>query len=255
MMCRWITVLTFCAAVLPAAGQSYYAAQFATGSGGGLRIETTITLVNLGKEVLNPARVTVRSYTEAGTAAELLHQQTLQGPRAASEVQREIEGRGTAVVQGYSSDGSLRTGWLEISTTDRVAVEILFSIFDAAGRLMTATSVLPRDLVTNATLLVNVDARRSLAGALAVLNPPQSPGPAKVSLEVFDAFGNGVGTAEFTVEPGQRLAQNWTELVPALRGRVGFVGTAEVVTDVPIILLPLRQDGVDLTAQDVLPAR
>lgn len=254
-MRRWMTVLTFCAAVLPAAGQSYYAAQFATGSGGGLRIETTVTLVNLGKEILNPARVTIRSYAESGAAADLLRQQTLQGPRAVSEVQREIEGRGTAVVEGYSSDGSLRTGWLEISTADSVAVEVLFSIFDAAGRLITATSVLPRDLVTGATLLVNVDAPRSLAGALAVLNPPLSSGPATVAVDVFDAFGNGVGSAQFTVEPGRRLARNWTELVPALRNRAGFVGTAEVISDVPVILLPLRQDGVDLTAQDVLPAR
>jgi hypothetical protein len=254
-MSKLIAFLIFCAAVVPAAAQTYYAAQFAVGSGGGLRIETTITLVNLGKEVLNPARVTVRSYSESGAAAQMLRQQTLQGPRAVSEVQREIEGRGTAVVQGYSADGTLRTGWLEMSTPDSVAVEVLFSIYDAAGRLITATSVLPRSLVTAATLLVNVDAPRSLAGALAVLNPPDSTGPAVLAVEVFDAFGGSVGNAQITVQPGQRVAQNWTELVPALRNRAGFVGTAEVVSSVPVILLPLRQDGVDLTAQDVLPAR
>ncbi len=254
-MMRLIAFLVACAVVLPAAAQTYYAAQFAVGSGGGLRIETTVTLVNLGKEVLNPARVTVRSYSEAGAAAELLRQQTLSGPRAVSEVQREIPGRGTAVVEGYSGDGSLRTGWLEVSTPDNVGVEVLFSIFDAAGRLITATSVLPRNPVTAATLLVNVDAPRALAGALALLNPPDAAGPATVSVEVFDAFGGSVGTGEFTVEPGRRRAQNWTELVPLLAGRAGFVGTAEVLSDLPVILLPLRQDGVDLTAQDVLPAR
>jgi hypothetical protein len=250
-----MALLVFCAAAVPVSAQTFYAAQFAAGSGGGLRIETTVTLVNLGKEVLNPARVTVASFNEAGNPTDLLKQSTLQGMRAVSEVQREIQGRGTAVVEAYSADGTLKAGWIQITTGDNVAVEILFSIYDAAGRLITATSVLPRSLVSAGTLLVNVDAPRALASALAVLNPAGSQETAVVSVNVVDAFGQSVGTAQFNVAPGERIAQNWTELLPALAGRSGFVGTAEVSSSVPVVMLPLRQDGVDLTAQEVLPAR
>lgn len=250
-----ILALIFCLTVAPAAAQTYYAAQFAAGAGAGLRIETTVTLVNLGKEILNPARVTVQSFNEAGAAADLLKQNTLAGLRAVSEVQREIPGRGTAVVEGFSQNGSLQAGWLQITTPDNVAIEILFSIFNQAGQLITATSVLPRPLVSSGTLLVNVDAPRALASAVAVLNPATGQETAQVAVEVYDAFGVNVGTAQFPVQPGERVARNWTELVESLAGRTGFVGTAEITSTVPVVLLPLRQDGVDLTAQDVLPAR
>jgi len=230
--------------------------QFAAGTGGGLKITTTITLVNLGTGVLNPARVDVATFDESGNPANLLKQNTLGGVQAVATLQREIPGRGTAVVESHSASGSLATGWASLTTEDNVAVEVLFSIYDAASnKLITSTSILPSQETEAGTVIVSVNSATSLYGALAVSLAPTASGPAEVTADVYDQFGNFVGSGEFTVEPGQKIARNWTQLVSALAGRNGFVGTAEVVSTQPVVMLPLRQDGVQLTAQAVLANR
>ena len=52
-------------------GQTYYVAQYAHG-GTQFPITTTITLVNLGTGVLNPARVTIDTFNEDGNPTDLL---------------------------------------------------------------------------------------------------------------------------------------------------------------------------------------
>ena len=238
-----------------AQSQTWYIPQVGAGTAQGLEFGTTITMVNLGTGIIDPARVDIETWDETGQSAPLLKRNTLAGPEGASLLQREIEGRGTAVVETYSEDGSLSLGWAAIRSEDSIAVEVVFTIRNAAGELVTTTSILPSAARDEATLLLTSSPGDGISANLAALNPPSNGETATVTAAVYDAFGIQVGTAGFDLEPDARVAQQWTELLTVLADLDGFVGTAEVTSNVPLILLPLRQDSVELTTQEPLPAR
>lgn len=237
--------------------QTFWVPQFGDGgSGGALRFASTITVVNLSSEILNPSRVTVESFDVDGNPLGLLRRVTIDGPEAASSVDLELPGLGTEVVSSNSGNpAALNLGWVRLTTEDNLAVEVLFSIFSANGALITTTSILPRPLTTEATIIVA--AGNNAVSNLAILNPPTNQQTAEVVIEVFDRFGQSVGSGVISgCEPGQRVAQNLVELIPALQGQTDFVGTASISSNVEIAILPLRQtpDG-QLSTQDALPAR
>lgn len=237
---------------------TFWVPQYAEGSVGGVRISTDITLVNLGTGILNPARADVSAFDEAGEPADLLLQKMISGDTAVSSLQVEIPGRGTSVVHSASNNPSqVSEGWVRIDTEDNLAVEVIFSIFDATtGDLITTTSVLPGSPVTAGTVIVNVDTLGGLASALAVLNPPDNQDPATIDIVVYDQFGIEVGQAQVAgIKPGEKTAENWPELVSALQGKNGFIGSAEMTSNVPVAALGLRQDQIQLTTQDILTAR
>ncbi len=236
--------------------QTFWIPQFGEG-GTGLRFGSTITIVNLSSEILNPARARVESFGVDGTPANLLRRVTIAGPEATSAVDLELPGLGSELVSSGSDDPSqLSLGWTRITTEDNLAVEVLFSIFDSAtGQLLTSTSILPRPLTREATMIVSVDGA-STVSSVAILNPPSNQETAQVTIDVFDRFGQSVGSGIIDgCEPGERVAQNLAELVPALAGLEGFLGTASIRSTVDIAVLPLRQDGIELTTQEALPAR
>ncbi|MEJ2079022.1 MAG: hypothetical protein P8020_09155 [Acidobacteriota bacterium] len=249
-----MTSLFFCSAAM-AQGHTYYIPQFAAGAGGGLSITTTVTIVNLGTEVLNPARAQVSTFGPDGNPMSMLKQVAISGTQAVSSVEREIQGRGTAVVESYSGDGALMSGWAEVTTDDNVAIEVAYRIY-SGGQIGTITSILPREALSSATILVNLDAQGQVTSPVASLNPPESSGSAEVSLDVYDQFGNFVDTGTFTLAPGEQTARNWGELVPSLAGVNGFRGSAEITSTVPVLILPLSQEaGFQLTTRDTLDAR
>ncbi|HOM99804.1 MAG TPA: hypothetical protein PLM33_06065 [Acidobacteriota bacterium] len=228
--------------------------QFAAGSAQGLTIETSVTLVNLGTEVLNPARATLRTYSPDGTASAMLRRVYLGGVEAADILQREIPGRGAAVAESFSAQ-ALKVGRLEITTEDNLAVEVLYKIFDSSGSMLTVTSLLPRPAVEAATLTIESAPQRELSSTVAVVNPLENAQQALVSVVVFDQFGNRFAEGELTLNPGEQLARNWTELVPELARAGEFLGTAEIVSDVPLYWLTLRQERVQLSSRDSLSSR
>ncbi|GAB4250280.1 MAG: hypothetical protein Kow00109_26230 [Acidobacteriota bacterium] len=228
--------------------------QFAAGSAGGLRIETTVTLVNLSTEVLNPARATVRTFGPDGSPLAMLRRSTLGGVEAADTVQREIPGRGVAVVESYAA-GGLLVGWLEVTTEDNLAVEVLYKIFDGTGNLLTVTSILPRTAVDSATLLISLAPGAGLASTVAVVNPSENNEEAAVDIVVYDEFGNRVAAGGFSLPAGSQLARSWPELVPELNGFPSFLGSAEITSNVPLNWLALQQEGVQLSSRDGLPPR
>lgn len=227
--------------------------QFAGGSVGGLTIHTTAVLVNLGTGVLNPARATVRAFDAAGAPLAILRRSTLGGDEAADTVQREIPGRGVAVVESYLG-AELRIGWLEVETEDNLVVEVLYRIFDGAGNLLTVTSILPREAVNAATLLINLVPAAGRTSTVAVVNPPENE-TAVVEIVVYDEFGNRVADAEFSMAPGHHLARNWAELVPELAQLPSFLGSAEISSNVPLAWLTLQQEQVQLSSRDILSPR
>jgi len=248
-----LTSFFFCSAAM-AQAHTYFIPQFAAGPAGGLTITTTVTIVNLGTEVLNPARADVSTFDSDGNPLSMLKQVTLSGTQAVPSVEREIQGSGTAVVESLSGDGSLKSGWAEVTTDDNIAVEVVYRIF-SGGQLGTITSILPRATVSSATILVNLDAQSQVTSPVAALNPPGSSGSAEVSLSVYDEFGTFVDTGSFSLAPGEQTARNWSELIPSLAGVNGFRGSAEVTSTVPVFLLPLSQEGFQLTTRDTLGAR
>lgn len=238
------------------AQETFWIAQFGDG-GTGLRFGSTITIVNLSQEILNPARATVESFGVDGAPSDLLGRVTISGPEATSSLDVELPGLGSEVISSSSSDPSqLSLGWTRITTEDNLAVEVLFSIFDSTtGELLSSTSILPRPLTREATMIVNVDGATTVS-SLAILNPPTNQEAAAVTINVFDRFGELVGTGIIDgCQPGERVAQNLAELVPALAGRQDFLGTTSISSTVDIAILPLRQEGFELTTQETLPAR
>ncbi|HSR68835.1 MAG TPA: hypothetical protein VLU25_12930 [Acidobacteriota bacterium] len=250
---RLILILSFFYSAAMAQTEVYIP-QFAHG-GGFTNISTTVTIVNQDDGILNPARVTVQAFDADGNPADLLLQSAITGDTAVSEVQVEIPGRGTALVESFSNDpGQLSLGYVKVSSETAVSVEVIFKIF-AGMALQTTTSILPSDPTDAATLLVNVDSSENIVSSVAVVNSPDAGETATISATIYDQFGQEVGSGSFDLDPGQRVAANWAELVPALEGLVGFVGTAEVTVNVPVAMLPLRQDNIELTTQGILPAR
>ena len=250
-------VLFFSVAAAMAQTHTFYVPQYAEGRAGGLKISTSVTLINLGTNSLNPARADIESFDESGAPANLLLQRTISGDEIVSSVQVEIPGRGTGTVYSATdTPGQATAGWVQITTEDDLAVEVIFSIFDVAnGDLITTTSVLPRAPVTDGTLVVTVDSP-GLSSAVALLNPPTNEEVAGIAFTVYDEFGNQVGTGSVEgLEPGQKISRNWPDLVSELDGLEGFVGSAEFISTMPLAVLGLRQDNVQLTTQDVLPAR
>lgn len=249
--------LLFWVSTVFAEEQKFVVPQFAAGSAEGLTIETSVTLVNLGTEVLNPARATLRTYSPDGTPSAMLRRVNLGGVEASDTLQREIPGRGAAVAESFSAQG-LKVGRLEITTEDNLAVEVLYKIFDSLGRLITVTNLLPRPAVEAVTLAIESAPQRDLASTVAVVNPLENQGEAWISVVIFDQSGNRVIESELSLGPGEQLARNWTELVPELEELAGageFLGTAEIVSDVPLYWLTLRQERVQLSSRDSFPSR
>jgi hypothetical protein len=237
--------------------KTFYVPQYAEGAAGSVKISTSVTLISLETGVLNPARADIESFDESGTPANLLLQKTITGDQAVSFVQTEVQGRGTATVLSATETPDQATaGWVQITTEDSLAVEVIFSIFDATtDDLITTTSVLPRDPVTDGTLVVSVDSAKSLTSAVALLNPPTNDS-ADIAFTVYDEFGNEVGTGSITgLQPGEKVSKNWPELIPELQGRNDFVGSAEFTSTMPLAVLGLRQESIQLTTQDILSAR
>lgn len=109
--------------------------------------------------------------------------------------------------------------------------------------------------ITTSGTIVNLGTQTQLTSPIAALNSPDSGGTAEVTREVYNEFGEFFDSGSFTLAPGERTAQNWNQLIPSLAGVNGFRGSAEITSTVPVFMLPLRQDRVQLTTRDALDAR
>jgi hypothetical protein len=160
------------------------------------------------------------------------------------------------VVNSHSDNpGVASEGYARITSDDEIAVEVLFSLFDGSGNLLTNTSVLPRPATDQGTVLLKVDTVNGAAGNIALVNPAGNGQAAVIAATLRDAFGNDLGDAEINLAAGAKTAAVWTEVFGNLAGANGFAGTVEFTSNVPVIALPLFQTGIELTTQDILPAR
>ena len=95
--------------------------------------------------------------------------------------------------------------------------------------------------------------------AVALLSPELDNGPApagngatQVDLMVVDRLGEVVAEETVLIDAGNKIAVFLDQLVPGLED---FTGSFEVHSDLPVAILPLRQEGIQLTTQELHPAR
>ena len=88
---------------------------------------------------------------------------------------------------------------------------------------------------------------------MAILNPPSNSGEAEVLLGAINAGGKGNDTdiTTLNLNPGARIQMFVDELFPNGQD----AASVEFRSNLPIALLPLQQDGLVLTTQDVFPPR
>ena len=204
-------------------------------------------------------RIEIRTFDANGAPVNLLSRPgspfQSAGPTSVLGVEVLERGFGTATSSADQpgTPGGLVAGWAEIQASAPVAVEVLFSILDARdGSLTTSTSVIP-SAPTRAASFVAFAQRQPVANTgVALLNPPSNGQDAQVDVVILDSYGRIRGQSSLNLAAGGRSARFLNEIVSGLQD---FTGTFELRSNVDVVVLPLRQEGVELTTQDVHPAR
>ncbi len=233
--------------------QTIYVPQFGHGVDAfGNSFSSTISFINLANTT---SRVEVRAFNQSGDPVDLLQRvgSPFEPAAAVPEAGTEVAPLGFGSIDSAATNPSagVQVGWVEINADAAVEAEVLFSIRNATtGNLTTSTSIIPTAPVTAASFIAF--AASGANTGVALLNPPGNDGPAVVSLAVIDRLGRTVGESELTLQPGAQTARFLSEIVAGLEN---FSGTFELRSSRPIAVLPLRQDGIELTTQVVHPAR
>lgn len=247
---RFLIAALFCCAGM---AQTIYVPQFGHGVDGfGNSFSTSVSFINLANTT---ARVDIKVFNQSGAAANLLRRTAspFEPAAAVSEAGTEIAPLGFEAAESSATNpaAGVQVGWAEINADAPVEVEVLFSIRDAStGNLTTSTSIIPTAPVTAASFIAFAGAGANTGVAL--LNLPVNQAAAVVSLSVIDRLGRTVGESELTLQPGAQTARFLSEIVAGLES---FSGTFELRSNVPVAVLPLRQDGIELTTQVVHPGR
>ena len=220
----------------------------------GNRVDTKIRILNF--QGVETVTATVVSCGDAGELA-LLRSDL---GESTAQVDITLEPGGTAAIQSLNNDpdNELAVGYAGIITSDSLGISVLFNIVDAQGNL-TSTDVRPAPLVTRASFFV--EAGDGVNTGVAILLPPNALDSSEVGLRVRDSDGTINDKSCFTMEPGDRISKFVTEIVPGLAslevlgGGLTLSGAIEVYSNVPVALMPLRQEGIVITTESVFPPR
>ena len=248
----WAGEGTDCAG--PTTGDTIWIAQFGDGNAGDFTFVSQINFINLSSTASD---VEVRTFDSEGNPRDLLRQ--VLSPSVPFEsvdmIQETIPGGGTGMVFSLTGDpdGALRTGYASVTTQQEVGLEVQFNISGQdQNPLLSSTLVRASSLTTEASFLANVGP--GVRTGLALLNPPSNTLATNVELRLFDSNGDAVTEGMITLEPGRRISRFLDEFFQNLGE---FNGSVEIRTnnDCPIVVLPLRQQGIVLTTQDLFPPR
>ena len=201
------------------AERSFWIGQWAHGPTGDDVFSTTVNFLNLSTTV---STITVRTFDNDGDPLSLLRGITPPFD-AVNERTVILAGRGTGTLLSDSNETGLLIGYAQASTANAVAVEVVFSLRDADGNVITATNVRTPPLVTALSFL-----GRNNAGAktgMAVLLPPGSDGPVDVDFTFYNSDGTIRATESLPLQVGQKVSRFLDELVSGLSN---FTGSVEV---------------------------
>ena len=222
--------------------QQTFIPQFGHGESQGTGFSSSITLINLSTTT---SQVSVSSNSSTGSAIDLLRDPVNGDPTFF--VSTSVPAGGSAEIHSMNAHpDQIDTGSVSIFSFNSLVVsQTEFSIFQN-GQLGARAQVPGRSLRTRGSFTVGQNGRTGLA----IVNPFTNSSTADVRLGTVNSDGKIVDTAQMNLDPGHRISQFLDELMG-----VEGATSAEFRSNVPVAILPLQQDGLVLTTQDVFPGR
>ena len=217
-----------------------FVSQYSHGSSSGIDVTTTISLLNLSTTT---STVSIATFRESGSTAPLLRDPD--SNQATPFLGATVPPSGTAMVRSQNENpGQLDAGYALIFSPNAMVVpQIEFSIFNS-GNLAARAQVPARPPIDKGSFTVGQDGRTGVA----ILNPFGVV--AELLIGSVDGSGKMIDYTGRTLPPGVRLSLFLDQLMD-----VDGATSAEFRASTPIVILPLQQDGLVLTTQDLFPAR
>ena len=127
---------------------------------------------------------------------------------------------------GFSGE-ALLDGWLQVESSSPAVTGFLTYGTPSTG---SAATVTPNRLGQDRALFSHLETSQGFFTGLAILNPGQLA--ATVQTVVLTKMGEVVGTSNSVLQPGQRISQLITQLIPETEGQSG--GLIFLKSDVPV---------------------
>lgn len=217
------------------------------GTMGDLRFSTEITFLNLSTTLAGP--FSIATFDDSGDPANLL--EGPEGQVTSGLGFSSLSGSGAFTVHSLNQepDTVLDSGWARVSTSSPMGLEVVFRIVNTrTGDLITAANVTVESTRRAASFTARVTP--GVDTGVSFLNPPVNP-EAEVSIRAVNSAGAVAEAREFTLQPGEQTAG----FISQTLGLTDFIGSIEIESSVSIAILPLRQEEVVLTTQDLFPPR
>lgn len=243
-----VAVLAYFERPAPAAEVSqplpeYFLPQF--GHGGtpdGLQFSSAILLINLSTTT---SEASVFSHDRDNGSPHPLLYDPFTG-NSTSSLNVQIPPSGTTLIESLNANpDQTDTGWVGVFlSNNQVGVQSEFTIFNGSN-LEARAQVPGRPLTTGGSFPIGASGKTGVA----IMNPFNF-GEAEVGIVTVNAGGNSIDTEIVQLNLG-------TGDVFFLNERMNTEGatSAEFRSNVPVAFLPLNQDGLVLTTQDVFPRR
>lgn len=219
--------------VSTAHAEDYFIPQVANGSFENGSFRTTFVLFNV-----NDVTTEVEIHLVQGPNGDSFNV-TIPGLGTGDEFRLTLPAGASRILQTDGS-GSLAAGAARVSTSAKIGVSAIFSVFDSSGNFLTEAGVGNSEALTD--FVIPVDVSASFNTGIALYNPGSET--ASVTLILYDLSGQEAGRAPLTLNPGGHTAQFVTQLFP---GTSGFRGTFRVTSTAPVAAVGLRQNDPPLS--------
>ncbi len=151
------------------------------------------------------------------------------------------------IIKSTGTAAQLSTGWGSLSVTGAIGGTAIFS-HQIPGQPDSEAAV-PFSRSASPHLFMPYDDTPGYSTGIALTNPNQDQ-PATVSVSFLDDSGKNLGSGQFMVPANGHVSTVLSALVP---GIVGSRGTASFTSNIPLIGLGIRSNGVAFTSLKVIP--
>lgn len=218
--------------------------QIGDGSGAGLKIQTSVILIN------NTASPTSGKIEFLGSDGKPLALRVGSQQGTSFDVSLPPSGVKRLTTAGL---GSVKTGWARAVVDQSIRGVALFSISDGAGKLASEVGVDSPWLRKSFRLIA--DSTGLLDTGIALANPEEREGTrVSVTVQLVNLQGSVVAAKQVQLGPQEHSAQFFTELFSDVPDIKEFEGTLRISSSEPLAPLCLRQAGVKLTSAPLLGA-
>ncbi len=213
--------------------------QVADGNSGDISWHTEIHLANRD---LEPCHVSVQFYGDDGAHVIL----AIQGQNS-SQFDFTIPPLGTLNLE-TEGQGVLKTGWASVTADQSLSGIAIFSFFDAKGELQDAVGTGAGIDLSSMALFAAWS--ESVKTGIALANPGDAT--ATMTLTLRDSLGVVRSVSQHTLAPKAHMAGYLSELF-ALEGLPSsFQGRIELLSDLPVVAVGLRQQGSRWTSLPIM---